>query len=69
MKMLSLGCKTMRDGYTTALVFFITGLCIVLAGLWIIPEIWFLPHIIIFTGALLLLMVPIILTASYLKNR
>jgi len=59
----------MQDGYTTAVVFFITGVCLVLAGFWVIPEIWYLPHIIILTGALVLLMVPVILTASYLKNR
>ncbi len=69
MKMLSLGCKTMKDGLTTAFIFFIMGLCLVLTGIWLIPEIWYLPQIIIFTGALILFMVPLILLASYLKNR
>lgn len=69
MKMLSLGCKTIKDGLITALIFFITGLCLVLVGVWVMPEIWYLSQIIIFTGALILLMVPVILVASYLKNR
>ena len=69
MKMLSLGCKTIQDGITTALIFFITGLAILLTGIWLIPEFWYLPQIIIFTGILILLMVPVILVASYLKNR
>ena len=69
MKMLSLGCKTIQDGITTALIFFITGLGILLTGIWLIPEFWYLPQIIIFTGILILLMVPLILVASYLKNR
>ncbi|MCU7938058.1 MAG: hypothetical protein KZQ64_16590 [gamma proteobacterium symbiont of Bathyaustriella thionipta] len=68
MKMLSLGCKTIKDGLTTALIFFITGLSLVLAGFWVMPEIGYLPQIIIFMGALVLLMVPVILVSSYLKN-
>ena len=67
MKML--GCKTFRDGLTTSFIFFITGLCIVLAGIWVLPEIWYLPQIIIFMGAFVLFMVPVIIVASYLKNR
>jgi len=69
MKMLSLGCKTFRDGITTAFIFLITGLCIVMSGIWVMPDIWYLPHIIIGVGSILLLMVPVILLASYLKNR
>lgn len=69
MKMLSLGCKTIKDGITTALIFFIAGLCIVSAGIWVMPELWYLPQIIIFSGSLLLFMVPVILVATYLKNR
>ena len=69
MKLLSLGCKTIQDGITTALIFFITGLGTLLTGIWLIPEIWYLPQIIVFTGILILLMVPVILVASYLKNR
>ncbi len=69
MKILSLGCKTFRDGVTTAFVFFITGLCLVMSGIWVMPEIWYLPQIIIFVGILILLMAPVILVASYFKNR
>ena len=69
MKMLSLGCKTFKDGITTALVFFISGLCFIFTGIWVIPEIAYLPQIIIFVGSLILLMVPVILVASYVKNR
>ena len=69
MKMLSLGCKTIQDGLTTAFIFFITGLCLILAGVWVMPEIWYLPQIIIFMGTLVLFMIPVILVATYLKNR
>ncbi len=69
MKKFSIGCKTFRDGVTTSFVFFITGLCLVMSGIWVMPEIWYLPHIIIFVGILILLMAPVILVASYFKNR
>jgi len=69
MKVVHLGCKTIKDGITTASVFLITGLCLILVGNWILPELWYLPQIIIFTGMLILLMVPVILIATYLKNR
>ncbi len=67
--MISIGCKTIRDGITTAIIFFITGICLLLTGIWIVPEIWYLPHIIILVGILVLIMVPIILVATYFKNR
>ena len=69
MKMLHLGCKTIKDGITTAIIFLLTGACIVLAGIWVVPEIFYLSHITIFMGAIILLMAPVILVASYLKNR
>jgi len=64
----SLGCKTIEDGIITASIFFVTGLLIICAGVWIVPEIWYLSHIIIFSGALLLMLVPVVLVATYLKN-
>jgi hypothetical protein len=67
--MKKLGCKTIQDGNATALIFFITGLFMVLTGFWVMPEIWYLPHIVIFAGTLVLLMVPVILLATYLKKR
>ncbi len=69
MKILSLGCKTIQDGLTTASIFFSMGLGLILAGIWIIPQILYLPQIIIISGTLLLIMVPLILIATYLKNR
>ncbi len=40
----------------------------ILAARWVIPEIGYLPHIIIGLGILLLLMAPIIVITSYFKN-
>jgi len=66
--MRALGCKTIRDGMTTAGIFFITGFCLMSAGFLVIPDLWYLPHIIITAGILILLMVPVILIATYLKH-
>jgi len=68
MKMHSLGCKTIEDGIVTALIFFLSGISIILAGIWIVPDVWYLANIIIASGLLILLMVPIILIATYIKN-
>jgi len=53
---------------TTAGIFFITGFCLMSAGFLVIPDLWYLPHIIITAGILILLMVPVILIATYLKH-
>ncbi len=66
--MRSLGCKTIKDGITTAIVFFITGSCLLITGLWIMPDVLYFPQIIILTASLVLLMTPVILLATYLKN-
>jgi len=63
-----LGCKTFKDGIITAFIFFITAISIIATGRWIVPNIWYLAHITIISGLLVLLMVPLILIASYIKN-
>jgi len=68
MKMHSLGCKTIEDGMVTALIFLLSGISIILAGYWIVPDVWYLAHIIIVSGLLILLMVPLVLIATYIKN-
>jgi hypothetical protein len=69
MKMLSFGCNSLREGVTTAIVFSVTGVLLILTALFIIPAISYLPHIIMLSGALLLLLVPVIIVATFLKNR
>ena len=67
--MRALGCKTIKDGITTAIIFFITGSCLLITGLWIMPDILYFPHIIMIIASLVLLMIPLILLGTYLKNR
>jgi len=67
-RMRALGCKTIKDGITTATIFFITGSCLLITGIWIMPDVLYFPQIIILTASLVLLMTPVILLATYLKN-
>jgi hypothetical protein len=69
MKMLSFGCNSLREGVTTAIVFSVAGVLLILTALFIIPAISYLPHIIILSGSVLLLFVPMIIVATILKNR
>ncbi len=69
MKMLSFGCNSLREGVTTAIVFSIAGVLLILTARFIIPAISYLPHIIMLSGSVLLLFVPVIIVATILKNR
>ena len=69
MKMLSFGCNSLREGVTTAIVFSVTGVLLILTALFIIPEIAYLPHLIMLSGSVLLLFVPVIIVATIIKNR
>ena len=66
--MRTLGCKTIKDGITTAIIFLITGISLLITG-WLMPDLWYLPHIIIISACLVLFMIPLILLGTYLKNR
>jgi hypothetical protein len=69
MKIRTLGCKTMVDGIITAMIFLLAGSGLIIVGHWLLPDVFFLPEILTGSGLFLLLFVPLILTASYLKNR
>ena len=66
--LLSLGCKTMREGVLVTIIFFIAGILITLAGVNIVPAVWHLNHIIFLAGFLLLLLAPIILVSTFLLS-
>ena len=69
MKTLSFGCNSLREGVTTAFVFSVVGVLLILAALFIVPAISYLPHVIMLSGGVLLLFVPLIIVATILKNR
>ncbi len=66
--LLSLGCQTMREGVIATIIFFISGVLIILVGVNIVPQMWHLNHIVIFTGFILLLLAPIILVSTFLLS-
>ena len=66
--LLSLGCKTMREGVLVTIIFFIAGILLTLASIKIVPAVWHLNHIILLAGFLLLLLAPIILISTFLLS-
>ena len=66
--LLSLGCQTMREGVVATLIFFIAGVSFILVGIYVVPNIWHLQHIIMFVGFILLLLAPIILISTFLLS-
>ncbi|MBF0265413.1 MAG: hypothetical protein HQL46_09075 [Gammaproteobacteria bacterium] len=66
--LLTLGCKTMREGVVAAAVFLALGVGLILAAVKIIPAIWYLQQIIIFVGFLMLLFAPVILVSTFLLS-
>lgn len=68
MKILSLGCKTMREGVLASSIFFISGVLMILAGTRIVPEIFYMQHIVIALGMLLLLLAPVVLVSTFLLS-
>ncbi|MCP3663933.1 MAG: hypothetical protein GY696_15825 [Gammaproteobacteria bacterium] len=68
MKLLSLGCETMREGVMATAVFLVAGVSLVLIAMKLIPEVWYLPQIILALGFFLLLFAPIILVSTFLLS-
>jgi len=69
MKMPAMGCKSRRDGIMTAAVFTLFGGLLIVTAITIIPDVKYLPGIILTSGILLWLFVPLIVIATWVKNR
>ena len=65
-KLLALGCKTMREGVTVSLIFFAAGVMFILVSAYVIPQVWYFQHIIMFVGFMLLLLAPVVLVSTFL---
>lgn len=66
--LLSLGCKTMREGVVASLIFFVAGILFTLTSSHVVPDIWHLRHILLFIGFLLLLFAPVVLLSTFLLS-
>ena len=65
-RLLVLGCKTMREGVVASAVFFVSGVLMMLAASYVVPDIAYLKHITMLLGLVLMLFAPIILVSTFL---
>jgi hypothetical protein len=68
MNLLKIGCTTMREGVVVTAIFFFAGILMILAGTKIVPDIFYMQHIVMLVGLLLLLFAPLILIATFLLS-
>lgn len=68
MNLLKIGCTTMREGVLVTTIFFFSGILMILAGTKIVPDIFYMQHVVMFAGLLLLLFAPLILIATFLLS-
>ncbi len=66
MKILSLGCTTMREGVLVSAIFFLAAILMILAGNYVVPAIAYMRHIVMLVGLLLLLLAPVVLVSTFL---
>ncbi len=50
MNLLKIGCRTMREGVVVAAIFFFAGILMILAGTKIVPDIFYMQHIVMLAG-------------------
>ena len=68
MKLLVLGCKTLREGVVVATVFLLGGVMIVLAAQHVVPDWLHLDLVLLLLGFVLLLLSPIVLVSTFLLS-
>ncbi|MCB1761965.1 MAG: hypothetical protein KDI27_02345 [Gammaproteobacteria bacterium] len=68
MKILSLGCKTMREGVIASSIFFLAGILLIVAGSTVVPEMFYMRHVVMLLGLITLLFAPIILISTFLLS-
>lgn len=68
MKLLVLGCKTLREGVLVAAIFFLSGILLTLASTYIVPQLWHMNLVVLLLGFVLLLLAPIVLVSTFLLS-
>jgi len=56
----------MREGVIVSTIFFFAGVLMIMTGLKIVPDIFYMQQIVMFAGLLLLLFAPLILITTFL---
>lgn len=68
MKLLVLGCQTLREGVLVSVIFFMAGIGIILAAQHIVPPMFHMNLVIMLLGFVLLLLAPIVLVSTFLLS-
>lgn len=58
----------MREGVVVSAIFFLFGLLFIIAGIKVMPEIFYMKHIAMLAGLLLMLFSPLILIGTFLVS-
>jgi hypothetical protein len=68
MNLLKIGCRTMREGVVVSAIFFVAGILMILAGHNIVPDLYYMQHVAMLAGLILLLFAPLILISTFLLS-
>lgn len=68
MKLLVLGCKTLREGVLVSVIFFLAGIATILASQYVVPDILHMNLVVLLLGFLLVLLAPIVLVSTFLLS-
>ncbi|WPL19515.1 hypothetical protein Thiowin_04646 [Thiorhodovibrio winogradskyi] len=63
-----IGCKTMHDAVVVGSIFMAAGVIMMVVGKTLVPQVAFLDILVQVLGGLLLLFVPFILIATFLRT-
>lgn len=68
MKLLVLGCKTLREGVVASAIFFLAAVLMILAGRYVVPDVLQAPYLVMALGLFMLLLAPVILVSTFLLS-
>ena len=67
-RLLLLGCKTMREGVAVSAVFLLGAIALFLAVRYVVPDISYLQHIVLFFALVLIVLAPVVLISTFLLS-
>lgn len=65
-RLLVLGCKTMREGVAVSAVFLLGAVALFLAVRYVVPDVSYLQHVVLFFALVLIVLAPIVLISTFL---
>ena len=65
-RLLVLGCKTMREGVAVSAVFLLGAVALFLAARYVVPDISYLQHLVLFFALVLIVLAPVVLISTFL---